>query len=632
LKGATSYLDSSELASLLRFQQPQILHASSIAPLRTAMLAQFGFSNARDYINRVKSHPLYAVDERGKIIAGMEKTFHFNAEEHFTSWLGNEMALIVTEPAGNLIDNNIYACMRAVNPAEALNQLSSLKTIAEKKSGIIRKEEKYHNYIITSIPVKGIVPLMYGKMFLGISNCYYTSISDYIIFANQASSLKDLIDEYDAGKVLDKETGYHSASGNLPASCNVGFYLSPLHAVNITGTSSGNSFINLLSQSSGIHAQWTNSGVDIATQIYIDFRKKEMKEPALLFSVQLDTISTITPAIVTDETHQPFIFIQDENKNLYKIDFSGNIVWKKDWIGKIRSGISVVDYYRDGRSQLLFNTETQLFLIDLNGESVGNYPIRLPANASNACTVTNRNIYIACSNHIVYAYQLNGKPLGDWNYFKTNSLVTQPIQSFNVDNVNYLAISEEHDAVTFTDSKGNQKISYRDKFVMADNSNIFFSGKDSLTGYHFISTDTASSIINLLPDHDGEIKYSSPSKKFSAQHVFVVADVDADGKRDEVFLDQNELTAFREDGSVIFENKFSDSLSSTLYQYNFEGEEKLFLTSGSSNKIYMLDRTGSVSKGFPLKGCFYPAFATANMRKILVVGSNDSNLQVYELK
>jgi hypothetical protein len=46
----------------------------------------------------------------------------------------------------------------------------------------------------------------------------------------------------------------------------------------------------------------------------------------------------------------------------------------------------------------------------------------------------------------------------------------------------------------------------------------------------------------------------------------------------------------------------------------------------------MLDRTGSVSKGFPLKGCFYPAFATANMRKILVVGSNDSNLQVYELK
>jgi len=637
LTGSTSFADSTELVSFSRFQQAQVLHGASIAPSRTAMLLQFGFSDAQQYFEHLNRQPLYVMDDRKKILAGIEKDLRISVAEHFTAWLDNEMELIITEPAGSFVDNNLYACLRASNPSEALNHLKSVKVAAEKKSAG-RREEKYHNCFISLIPVQGIVPLMYGKIFSGISNCYYTAIDDYIVFANQASALKDLIDEYDAGKVLARDTVYKSALDNLPSVCNVRFYLSPGHASNVMGSSQVNSFISVLSKASGIHAQWSNAGPSIATNVIFDFEKKEIKEPVLLFSVELDTTVASTAAVARDATGQSFIFVQDENRNLYKINASGNVTWKKQWDEKILSGINVVDFYHDGRNELLFNTSRQLYLIDLNGESVGNYPIRLPAAASNGCTVTSINgsknvtIFIACENHVVYAYQINGKPVNEWSYYHTNATVTKPIQFFTIENANYLAVSEQNDAVTFIDRSGNQKISFKDKFVQGAQSSIYFAAKDSLQDNHFVTTDSSGKIISLFLDGAQTIKYSDVKQSFSAQHAFSLADANGDGKADAVFLDGKEVSAFNMDGSLIYGRKFSDSLAANIYRYQFESGEKIFVTSSAANAIYMLNADGTLANGFPLKGWLYPFFSSFDKRNIMITGSNDFTLQVYELK
>jgi hypothetical protein len=633
LNGKTSSLDSTDLVNLVRIQRPQILRATSIAPSRTALLLQFGLSNAPDFFNRLNRHSLFAESDRSKTFEQLQKSLKVDLQQQFTSWMSNEMALAITEPAGSFVDNNLYAFIRTNNSSEAINRLKQVRTAAEKKIGPSKREEKYHNCLISSIPVQGIVPLMYGRMFEGINNCYFTAINDFIVFANQSSSLKDLIDEYDEGKVLERDTLFRSSIEKVSPESNIAFYFSPQHAVNITGVSFGTSFINLLGHSTNVCAQWINSAADISTRIVIDFGKKPEPLPVLLFSAQLDTTINITPAIIKDAVKRPFIFVQDAGRSLYKIDFSGNIIWKKEMTERIIGGFSIVDFYRDGRNQLLFNTDSLLHMIDINGENVGNYPIRLPARASNACSVTDfgKNIFIACSNQMIYAYQLNGKPLSDWNYYHTNTLVKKPIQSFTIDNAKYLVINEENDAVTYLDPKGNPKVSFKDKFIEAPNSMVYYVGKDSVVGNYFVSTDTAGRVIKLFTDKEGALKAENLPKKYSREHSFMSSDVNGDGKQDLVFLDNNEVTAFH-DTSIIFQNKVADGLTG-LYKYTIGESDKVFVTSEISNRIYMINADGSVARGFPLRGALYPAFNVINQnRNILITGSSDMTLQVYELK
>jgi hypothetical protein len=630
LSGKTSSLDSTDLLNQMRFQQPQALRATTIAPSRSAMLLQFGLSNPRDFFNRLNRHSLYAVVGRAKRYEEIQKNLKLDLEQHLTSWISNEMALAISEPASAYVDNNLYAFIRADNTSEAMSKLKAVRTAAEKKYGTAKREERYHNCLISSIPVEGIVPLMYGRMFGGINNCFFTAINDYIVFANQSSALKDLIDENDEGRVLEKDSVFRSTIEKLSPASNFSFYFSPQHAVNMTGPSFGTTFINLLSHSTNIRAQWNNAGADINTKIVIDFGKKAEPLPVLLFSSQLDSSASVTPIVITDGLKQPFIFVQDAATNLCKIDFSGNIVWKKQLNEKIIGGFSTVDFYRDGRSQLLFNTDSLLHLIDVNGNDVGNYPIRLPAKASNACSASDKNIFIACINQMVYAYQLNGKPLSDWSYYHTNTLVKRRIQQFTIDNSKYLAINEEGDAVTFLDMKGNVKASFKDKFVQANNSGVYYIGMDSTEGNYFVDSDTSGRVLKLFIDKEGSILSTTLSRKFTYSHSFVIADINGDGKQEYVFLDNNEVTAYH-DTSIIFQNKVDGG--SGLSKFNVEGSDKVFVTSSTTNRIYMINADGSISRGFPLRGALYPVVSIVGLnRNILITGSSDNTLQVYELK
>jgi hypothetical protein len=631
LNGKASSLDSTDLLNLLRFQQPQVLRATSIAPSRTAMMLQIAFSNSGDFFNRISRHALFAVVDRRKLMEQANKSLKIDLQQNFTSWISNEMDLVITEPAGSFVDNNLYAFIRAKNPSEAMNKLKAVRTAAEKRASA-RREERYHDCLISSIPVEGIVPMMYGRMFEGINNCYFTAINDYIVFANQSSSLKDLIDENDEARTLDKDSLFHSSVEKLSSASNISFYFSPQHAVNITGVSFGTSFISLLSHATNVRAQWINSGADIATRIVIDFGKKEEPLPVLLFSTQLDTTISVKPVVITSGTKQPFIFVQDAATNLYKIDFSGNVIWKKEMKARIIGGFSIVDFYRDGRNQLLFNTDSLLHLIDINGEDVGNYPIRLPAKASNACSVTDfgKNIFIACTNQIVYAYQINGKPVSDWSYYHSSSLVSKPIQSFTVENTKYLTVNEDGDGVTFLDTKGNPKVSFKDKFAQAANSSSHYTGKDSTTGNSFVTSDTSGRVAKLFFDGDGNVSFIVPHGRLSAQHSFMSIDINQDGKQEYAFADSNIVTVYQ-DVTEIY-HTYIPTLSAPLYKFDIKDGEKLFAVSAASNRIYMLNADGTVARGFPLRGYLNPAFATIKNQNILLVGSSDMTLQVYELK
>ena len=65
--------------------------------------------------------------------------------------------------------------------------------------------------------------------------------------------------------------------------------------------------------------------------------------------------------------------VQDEENQLYLLDTTGDIVWKKQLDGAILGPVTQVDLYRNKRLQLAFTTAKSFQVLDRNGNAVLGY-------------------------------------------------------------------------------------------------------------------------------------------------------------------------------------------------------------------------------------------------------------------
>ena len=119
--------------------------------------------------------------------------------------------------------------------------------------------------------------------------------------------------------------------------------------------------------------------------------------------------------------------------NIYLINQVGRILWKLPLPELINSEIYQVDYFRNGKLQLLFSTRNNLYLIDRMGNFVDHYPIKLRSPATCGVSVFDYDntrdyrLFIACEDKKVYAYTKEGALLKGWNFGQSESEVTQPV-------------------------------------------------------------------------------------------------------------------------------------------------------------------------------------------------------------
>ena len=277
---------------------------------------------------------------------------------------------------------------------------------------------------------------------------------------------------------------------------------------------------------------------------------------------------------------------------------------------------------------------SHLWLIDLNGDDYSNYPIRLPANASNGCKIIDfenskdYKIIIGCSNRIVYAYEISGKPVTGWLFNQPVHNVVNPVQHFKNKNKDYLLIYNHHGNVFMLDKKGAVRSEFKN-LLIAPNSTFSFVAGDSIVEDHLVTSTADGKITNLF--FNGTVT-SSPSFMPSVTEAFHVSDIDGDGMHDYAFLTKNQIKVFRQDGSVVFSYVFHENVLPQFYSFSFTTSKTLLaIGSDTENKFYILDGKGQLSNGFPVKGsCASLTNEWGNDgKKILMTAGTDGNVNAY---
>ena len=82
--------------------------------------------------------------------------------------------------------------------------------------------------------------------------------------------------------------------------------------------------------------------------------------------------------------------------------------------------ISTVDFYNNRKYQLLFATSHAIQLVDMKGNDVEGFPIRISAPVTSGLSAIDYEhdgdyrMFAGCSNGNTYGFYRNGKPLTGW--------------------------------------------------------------------------------------------------------------------------------------------------------------------------------------------------------------------------
>jgi len=250
-----------------------------------------------------------------------------------------------------------------------------------------------------------------------------TVFDEYLIFGESYQSLSKTIYNNVLQKTLVYDGAFNQFADFLSNKVNFYSFLSLVGA--------GNKMADLLSnkalgyyESNQKHfcdfyaVAWQFSNENKMVYNNLLFKHQPAKNPKTnaAWETRLDTSIALKPELVINHiTNEKEIFVQDAKNNIYLINKTGRILWKKNLKEPIMGDVLQVDYYKNGKLQYLFNSLTQIHLLDRNGNYVERYPTQLPSASINSLSLVDYDnkksyrIFVPCSDNKVYCYSIGWK-------------------------------------------------------------------------------------------------------------------------------------------------------------------------------------------------------------------------------
>jgi hypothetical protein len=349
----------------------------------------------------------------------------------------------------------------------------------------------------------------------------------------------------------------------------------------------------------------------------------------------LDTPAGIKPFFFTNHnTGAKEIFVQDTRNNCYLVNAAGRVLWKVELNERIRGEVFMIDYFGNGKYQMLFSGTNWLHLIDRNGNYVERYPVKLRSPASGPSALFDYDgsrdyrILVPGEDRYIYAYDKTGNVVKGWKPFRTNGTVTRAIKFFRVSGKDYL-VASDNSTLYFLDRTGNIRLSLKEPVIRAAGSEIRMStGKQP--GLVLSSPDGTVQVAGF----DGKVSKSTFGK-FGSDHSFDFFDVDGDGFGEYLFIDKGILYLYDDDKSEVFSRDFGNLNIEGPINFVFSSSDRKIGIFDSKNRlIYLIDQKGNTMKGFPLRGASAFSIGKLSERSVfnLVVGGDDNFLYNYKLE
>ena len=603
INGFTTIADTgSQYLGIFSGQAPQKTGMMSVLPDNISRFAWMGFNTISDiYYNfQTFTSKNQGYTDFNQELQDFETRQQVVIKDYILPWMGSELCMARALNNPETMREDPYAIAKVNDKELADSLLGELGKLFPKKKDSI----SYHKVTIRFLPFPMLMPGLFGSAFNDVRTNCYAFLGNYIIFGNDLLAMKDIIDHYTYGKVLEKDKTFQAVSENISDQTNLFYYFNTERSHStLTATFSDEMnaqvepVFDSLKKFESVALQFTCKGKIFYTSLFIHYNPASNKQGPLEWETALDTLVNGIPQIVRISRYGPkAVLAFDLANHLYLIDSAGNIMWKVAVSGK-PMGLPQEVYGKGNDSTcFLFNTERQLQMIRSDGKNVTGYPADLPVNATENLTLAElgknkeSRIFIALADKKVHAFELNGKPLFSWPNPGLNEGIGQPVQVLHSANKDFIFITGKNGRLLVTDRKGKFIMSLA-KNVRVSTNNKFYVNKTNRKGL-FLTTDPTGKVLYF--QESGRTSEAT-FNLFTNTHTFLYEDIDNGGHYEFIFYDHNRIYYYDRFYKLIYSYTFRRDITVPPFILELPGGEKrIGAVSGSANEIYLLNIKGII--------------------------------------
>ncbi|HEX2396152.1 MAG TPA: DUF3352 domain-containing protein, partial [Bacteroidales bacterium] len=591
-------------ASILVKQSPRKILADEVLPSSVSAFFALALSEPEKYFDDYRE----LLRNEGRLasyantLQSVNNAYGTRFPEDFIEIMDQEIALAIDGNFTEATGAGVFFLVKIKSRTQAEAKFRSIVTaIAEAETKTVDsfitpyRFDADLTFAIYELPVRKLISKVFGPAFAILDKHYFVVLDNYMVFSNSVESLKSFISDFILNRTLVNDQAYKEFKRNLSPRSNLFFYCD-------------------LSRSQPFFSEYLNPSVSEAWQKNLSvFQKIRMaglqlyENNNMLYSnllirhaasfsssaqtvweSRLDTMADFKPVFTLNhQTGENEVFVQDLKNNIYLINQVGRILWKIQLPEAILSEIYQIDYFRNGKLQLLFSTRSRIYLIDRNGNFVDKYPLTLRSNATNGVAVfdydNNRDyrIFIACSDRHVYAYNREGNLLDGWEFGQSESEVTQPLNHFRIGDRDFIVFGDAYKTYIL-DRRGTTRLNVETYFQRSEYNNYVINTSSGTNGPSVVTTDTAGKVYFI--GFNGDVRTVELPVTYTNRHYFDYKDLTGDNRPEYIFLEGDRLTVFTGEESRLFTFRFGKPVRSKPAFYQFSStDRKLGVVSREEN-------------------------------------------------
>ena len=555
--GYSKDLDSTNglLSTYSTFKAPE-LNIFNYLPEKTNFIYYQGVEKMNEFLLK-RDSSFYSVKDFG-FLKKIQKEYTLNLEDYFYPWMKSVLLYGMMESK-----DDSYVLMDTYDSKEAMQYLNELSGIITKVKGISADTVNYRSFRIGNIEHSYILPALFGKFYSSMKGSFYTSINEKIVFASSLTTMKKYIDNILIDRTMANSAEFESFSEKL----------NYLESAGIDFNQIGNVFVQYVVNDNGAY-----------TAVNIDKTEYKKNEETVSWQFAMDGDIAKGPFVVYNhKSNHRDVIVFDKRNTMYRIDHKGELLWAIP-IAELPLGDVVnVDYFKNGKYQILFNSANKMYMYDLNGNSVETYPISFAAEATASLLLAdyesdkNYRIIVPHKDGVIRNYQIDGIETKGWLNPKVKGFINKPIQYYRIGSKDFLLLADSSGNVVFSNRRGEVRIEAQLAFTN-NNSTPFYKMNNK-----FATTDNSGRIV--LVDTEGNVE-KQLLKEFSPNHYFSCFDTDYDGEKDYFFFDNNTAYVYSGDLELKWSQVIDSGNLSNFVMLNKMLNDSTSIISYNDNHLY----------------------------------------------
>ncbi len=489
----------------------------------------------------------------------------------------------------------------------------------------------YQNFEIRQLLAEPLLPLPWSDEPMPIQNPVLVQVENYLILTDSKPGLEVWLDQYLAGQTLARAEHFLEARSHLPQKASAWGYVQADRLGRVFAKSFQPEQVLPFLEKGQLQFCLLPDGKRLKLEA-VKRDREVFSSISIAWKANLDAPAITAPQSVL-QGNERFWVVQDGKNELYRIASGGEVLWKKPLGSRVLSSIFPLAYYSEAPTELLFNTQDAIFLLDGRGQVVSSFPLRLQSLATNGLLLTDFSglgdygIFLACENGRLYGFDRHGRPLEGWNPGPEVGRVVHPVQHFQFDKKDYLACVSQEGLLHVFQRDG----SYRFPPVPVGTQGISAPGVQVLPNSARIAVGDGLGKVQIVNGDGGGFTMNTPVGA-NEWVSFSFADVTGDERKDYVVMSGKEVAVYYYEGEkfklwkkFLLENPQDELVTGTV-----QGEDKSFIGSvdGEKRQLFLWTSDGSLYPGFPLAGT--SAFSIARIQEgLLLVTALDSDVYAY---